>query len=154
MNESAFTIDLDSLEEGANYRFRYEAVNSKGRVSGQKEGTFKTFKKAQADFTFVVSSCATLMTNTDSFNDMSSLKPDFFVNVGDLHYAGTNQTTADEFVFAYHEAFKSKNQRSFYESVPLVYTFDDHDVGDNNADGHSNSSGEVNKAYKVRRNYF
>ena len=94
------------------------------------------------------------MTNTDSFNDMSSLKPDFFVNVGDFHYAGTNKTTADEFVFAYHEAFKSKNQRSFYESVPLVYTFDDHDVGDNNADGHSNSSGEVNKAYKVRRNYF
>ena len=34
MKESAFTIDLDSLEEGTNYRFRYEAVNSKGRVSG------------------------------------------------------------------------------------------------------------------------
>jgi len=30
-----------------------------------------------------------------------------------------------------------------------VYTFDDHDVGDNNADAHSKSSEVVNKAYRV-----
>jgi hypothetical protein len=31
-----------------------------------------------------------------------------------------------------------------------VYTFDDHDVGDNNADGNSKSSAVVNQAYRVR----
>lgn len=80
---------------------------------------------------------------------MSELRPDFFVNVGDLHYAGTNFTTADGFVFAYHEVFKSPEQRAFYERTPLVYNFDDHDVGDNNADGTTYSSAEVNKAYRV-----
>jgi hypothetical protein len=39
---------------------------------------------------------------------MSSLNPDFFINVGDLHYAGTNYTKADGFAFAYHEVFKSE----------------------------------------------
>jgi hypothetical protein len=39
--------------------------------------------------------------------------------------------------------------RNFYQKHPLVYTLDDHDVGDNNADGLTFSSLEVNKAYRV-----
>jgi phosphodiesterase/alkaline phosphatase D-like protein len=85
---------------------------------------------------------------------MISLKPDFFVNLGDLHYSGTNKTTKEEFEFAYHEVFKSSVQRGFYEQVPMAYTFDDHDVGDNNADGTTFSSLEVNKAYKVKITYY
>lgn len=57
------------------------------------------------------------------------------MNVGDMHYSARNRSTPDQFVFAYHEVFKSKTQRDLYQNVPLVYTFDDHDVGDNNADG-------------------
>lgn len=90
------------------------------------------------------------MSESKAFDEMSNLKPDFFVNLGDMHYSGTNWTTAEEFAFAYHEVFKSKVQRKFYESHPIVYTFDDHDVGDNNADGLSRSAAEVNIAYRVR----
>ena len=72
---------------------------------------------------------------------MDRLKPDFFVNVGDLHYSGTNKSTKSDFIHAYHEVFKSKAERAFYEQYPLVYIFDDHDVGDNNADGRAYSSG-------------
>ena len=100
-------------------------------------------------FSFIASSCAETMTESPSFNEMSLMKPDFFVNVGDLHYAGSDNNDKEEFIFAYHEVFKSSHQRAFYEEYPLVYTFDDHDVGSNNADGRTFSSGDVNQVYRV-----
>lgn len=48
------------------------------------------------------------MTRVSAFDKMSSLNPDFAVNLGDMHYAGTNKTTRTEFEFAYHEVFKSQ----------------------------------------------
>ena len=71
------------------------------------------------------------------------------INIGDLHYAGIVSSVKKDFLNAYHEVFKSPVQRSLYESFPLVYTFDDHDVGKNNADGLSSSSKYVNEAYRV-----
>jgi phosphodiesterase/alkaline phosphatase D-like protein len=88
------------------------------------------------------------MTESASFAKMSELSPDFFINLGDLHYGGSNRSNEEQFAFAYHEVFKSKAMRTFYQRHPLVYTFDDHDVGDNNADSHTLSSTEVNKAYR------
>ena len=78
------------------------------------------------------------------------MKPDFFVNMGDMHYSSKNKSSKEQFTFAYHEVFKSASQRNLYQNTPLVYTFDDHDVGDNNADAHSKSSSVVNQAYRVR----
>jgi phosphodiesterase/alkaline phosphatase D-like protein len=89
------------------------------------------------------------MSETDAFNQMSYLKPDLFINVGDMHYSAYNQVTEEELAFAYHEVFKSKNQRDFYQKYPLVYTFDDHDVGSNNANHYSKSVPVVNKVYRV-----
>jgi hypothetical protein len=80
---------------------------------------------------------------------MNSLNPDFFVNLGDLHYSGRNNSKKEHFLYAYHEVFKAPRQRSFYEQNPLVYTFDDHDFGHNNADGLSESGPYVNEAYRV-----
>ena len=77
-------------------------------VSGEKEGTFKTFRRNQDSFSFTASSCAIQMSQSDAFNAMDSLNPDFFINVGDIHYGGTNRTVQEEFVFAYHEIFKSE----------------------------------------------
>jgi phosphodiesterase/alkaline phosphatase D-like protein len=75
---------------------------------------------------------------------MKNLNPDFYLNVGDLFYAATNKSTYEDFLFAYHEQFKSLSQRNLHESVPLVYTFDDHDFGSNNADGTSKSADAAN----------
>lgn len=80
---------------------------------------------------------------------MTDINPDFVVNIGDLHYSCRNSSTKDHVIFAYHEMFKSPRQRKHYERYPLVYTFDDHDFGSNNADGLSRSGPHVNAAYKV-----
>lgn len=47
------------------------------------------------------------MTDSPIFNEMRVMKPDFFVNVGDLHYSASDKTDQEEFIFAYHEVFKS-----------------------------------------------
>ncbi len=39
-------------------------------------------------FSFIVSSCATLMTESPIYDTIDKLKPDFFVNIGDMHYSG------------------------------------------------------------------
>ena len=91
------------------------------------------------------------MSESNTFDDMSILKPDFFISLGDIHYSGFNQAQYEDFIFAYHELFKSKKQRAFYQQYPLVYTLDDHDVGNNNANYYSQSVPHVNKAYKVMK---
>lgn len=89
------------------------------------------------------------MSESNSFDEMSALRPDFFINLGDIHYSAFNYAQTEDFVFAYHELFKSKKQRDFYQQYPLVYTLDDHDVGKNNANYYSPSVPYVNQAYKV-----
>jgi len=54
------------------------------------------------------------MTESTSFALMSQLQPDFFINLGDLHYGGTNRSLEEHFAFAYHEVFKSQAMRTFY----------------------------------------
>ena len=39
--------------------------------------------------------------------------------------------------------------RALYEDHPLVYTFDDHDAGEDNCNGKSFSLKEVNSAYRA-----
>ena len=75
------------------------------------------------------------MTKSGIYTEIAGKKPDFFLNLGDIHYSGSNRSSREDFLFAYHELFKSAEQRAFYENHALVYTWDDHDVGDNNADG-------------------
>jgi hypothetical protein len=43
------------------------------------------------------------------------IRPLFFANVGDLHYAGSTSSSNRDFQWGYHEAFKSPDQRKFYE---------------------------------------
>jgi phosphodiesterase/alkaline phosphatase D-like protein len=108
VNNSAVEVNLgpNQLQEDHEYTFKYLAKYNE-KTSKTREGKFKTFKKNADEFTFVVSSCATTMTETSAFEHISKLKPDFFVNVGDLHYSGTNRSTNEDFAFAYHEVFKS-----------------------------------------------
>ena len=83
------------------------------------------------------------------FSSIQQHEPQLFLQLGDLHYSGSNWLKESEFEFALREVF-SKNpvQREFYQSTPLSYVFDDHDFGSNNADGRSKSRDKVNRAYR------
>mmetsp|Transcript_21485 Transcript_21485/g.15370 ORF Transcript_21485/g.15370 Transcript_21485/m.15370 type:complete len:138 (+) Transcript_21485:445-858(+) len=89
------------------------------------------------------------MSESQAFSWISEdLKPDFFINLGDMHYAGTKKANKNFFEMAYHEVFKSQQQRQFYESTPLVYTLDDHDTGPNNSNGLTASTPLAMEAYR------
>lgn len=77
------------------------------------------------------------------------MKPLFFANIGDLHYAGTKYSTSEDFQVAFHEVFKSQSQREFLQQTPLVYVLDDHDAGANNVDGFEQSIIEANIAFRT-----
>ena len=44
--------------------------------------------------------------------------------------------------------------RKYYSEIPLIYTFDDHDTGENNTDGNEKSVSESNKAYRASVPHF
>ena len=72
-----------------------------------KSGHFKTFVENDEEFSFIVYSCARQLSDSSTFEQMNQLKPDFVMNIGDLHYSATDKTQTNEFIFAYHELFKS-----------------------------------------------
>lgn len=68
--------------------------------------------------------------------------------LGDMHYSGHFDFTAEEFKYAIHEQMKSPKIRAIYSQIPFIYLIDDHDIGKNNADGTHASTFESTKAYK------
>lgn len=72
MNESAVTVDLaeDILKENTQYKFTYQA-RAGNKVSAIREGSFKTFAKEPEKVSFIVSSCATTMSASDTFSHMA-----------------------------------------------------------------------------------
>jgi len=50
---------------------------------------------------------------------------------------------------AYHEVMQSESMRNVYQNYPLVYTLDDHDSGNNNANGNDVSTLNAVAAYNA-----
>ncbi|CDW82917.1 phosphodiesterase alkaline phosphatase d-like protein [Stylonychia lemnae] len=148
-NSTSIHVQLEDLKDNTDYEFKYQ-VNLMDLIgnSGIYSGKFKTFSSNQNEFSFVASTCARSQSNSRVFTDILDLNPDFMINVGDMHYSARNYSKLETFVLAYHEIFKQRNQRNLYQSKPLIYTFDDHDFGSNNADGLSDSHEYAHQAYR------
>jgi hypothetical protein len=43
------------------------------------------------------------MSASKAFDSLSEKNPDFFINLGDFHYAGTNKSTYEDLLYAYYE---------------------------------------------------
>ena len=75
--------------------------------------------------------------------------PDLFIQLGDIHYSGTNSQIQSDFEYSYHELLhKNPTQSPLYTQTPFSHTFDDHDFGSNNANSSSPSSPNANSAYR------
>ena len=81
------------------------------------------------------------------FEHMLSLKPGLMIMLGDFHYSGHSMMTPDQFKFAVHEQMKSPAIRQLYTSMPVTYVLDDHDLGENNADGRHRSAKDAYSAH-------
>jgi len=133
------------------------AVEVDGVLDTDWSGRFRTHPPVgvPASFTFAASSCAgyagttpgseyiaSQVSNHPVFDTILQADPLFLAHIGDMHYR--NISTAD--AAAYRQAYDDvltfngtlgaqARQGRLYRNVPLVYTWDDHDYGPNNADG-------------------
>ena len=85
-------------------------------LESREDGAFHTFETNPEVFKFSASACAHDLSEGEVFKHIASNDPDIVIQLGDMHYAGTEYMTSGLFQEAYHEVFKSGNQRRLYEN--------------------------------------
>jgi phosphodiesterase/alkaline phosphatase D-like protein len=128
---------LDNLEPDTQYYYAFE-VN--GRLERRTRGQFRTFPPpGPASFEFAFASCGRTGSTRDIYDRIREHRPLFYMNMGDLHYQDINTNRPSLFRAAYDAVLASPQQADLYRSTPLVYMWDDHDYGGNNASKKSKS---------------
>jgi len=117
---------------------------------------FNTFSAALTpyNFTFGAASCAQTGSNHPVFAQLAEANFDFFIHMGDLHYEDITANDVITFYQAYYNVFSQPNQKSFFQSTPIQYLFDDHDFGSNDADGNVPSKPAATAAFKKFVPYY
>ena len=70
-----------------------------------------------------------------------------FIHAGDLHYADIGENSTARFEQAFQRVHGAE-QRSLFRSMPVMYVWDDHDFGPNNADSTSPSRPAATKTFR------
>jgi phosphodiesterase/alkaline phosphatase D-like protein len=118
----------------------YYALEIDGRLDRKTRGMFKTFPApGPASFTFAFASCGRTGSTRPVFDRIREHRPLFYMNMGDFHYQDINTNRPSLFRAAYDAVLASPQQADLYRSTPLVYMWDDHDYGGNNASKKSKS---------------
>lgn len=99
-----------------------------------------------SDVVLAFSSCQLSTSWDDSFKDIVKRRsmynksiPFLFLHMGDLAYSDIGDNDASKFEGATRAVVTSPAVHSLFNSTPVVYMYDDHDFGPNNADGSSMS---------------
>ena len=137
------TFVLDGLRERTRYRY---TVLTPGRPA--REGRFRTFAEGPLSFRVVFASCAATGSTSPVFDAMREREADLFVHMGDLHYEDIGRNEVARFRQAYLAVHASAPQAALFRSVPVAYTWDDHDFGPNDSDRTSPSRGAALEAYR------
>jgi len=126
---------------GAAASFRFAASSCAGHYNGGVNGG-TTFWPPDAGVTDV--------SNAKVFDHIRVRRPLMFVHMGDLHYRDITDNDPDQFRLAYDDVLSAPRQAALYRSVPIAYTWDDHDFGPNDADSTSPTKPAAVQAYRER----
>jgi phosphodiesterase/alkaline phosphatase D-like protein len=140
---AAFT--LEGLEQATRYRYRVETPEG-----ARLDGRFRTYTNGPFSFRLAFSSCATTASNARVFDAIREKVPDLFVHMGDLHYLDIYKDDAAAFRRAYDRVLDAPRQSALYRAAPIVYMYDDHDFGRDNADATSASRSAATGVYRER----
>ena len=141
-NDRVADLSLSGLSANTVYHY---AIESAGQLDDRR-GTFRTFPSGAASFKIVFGACAGnssgdngggSASNHPVFDHLRNEGALFYLNAGDLHYTNIAGNDVSLFRSAYKTLFTASRQRALYESVPLVYMWDDHDFGPNDSDSTS-----------------
>ena len=97
-----------------------------------------------------VSSCSNGSAQT-SYQAMFAEAPDFFLHLGDLHYADISVNDVQRFNNAFRDALRTSTDReAFHGGVPTSYIWDDHDYGANDSEADSPSRNAAVEFFRTR----
>ncbi len=142
-DNSVARFAIDELEPATRYTYRVETPDG-----SRMDGRFRTFADGPLSFRLAFASCASTASNHRVFDTVRAAAPDLFVHMGDLHYLDSHRDNADAFRRAYDRVLDSPRQSALYRATPIVYMFDDHDFGRNNADSTSASRNAALEVYR------
>jgi len=131
-----YRFNLGSLKPNTRY---YYAVEVDGVLDTARGGTFSTFGPDTQHLVVAFGSCARTGSNGAVFDTIRLLEPDLFINTGDLHYGDVMENSLDAFSHLYDLTLTQPGQDALFRSVPIAYTWDDHDFGPNDASSTSPS---------------
>jgi phosphodiesterase/alkaline phosphatase D-like protein len=131
-----YRFDLRELIPDTGY---YYAVEVDGVLDTLRSGTFSTFAPDTTELVVAFGSCARSGSNAAVFDTIRLLEPDLYINTGDLHYGDVIENSLDAFSDLYDLTLTQPGQDALYRSVPIAYTWDDHDFGPNDASSTSPS---------------
>jgi phosphodiesterase/alkaline phosphatase D-like protein len=140
------TFALSGLEPDTGYEYRVEVD---GRLAPLGRGALRTFPAAGRpyEFTIAFASCATHGSTSRIFDTIRRQDPLFFVHMGDFHYYNISRPDPQLFRNAFDRVLSTPNQSALYRHVPLVYVFDDHDFGPNDATRADGTGPAAREAY-------
>jgi len=131
-----YRFPLSDLQPNTRYHY---AVEVDGVLDTLRSGTFSTFGPETKELVVAFGSCARTGSNGAVFDTIRLLEPDLFINTGDLHYGDVMENSLDAFSNLYDLTLTQPGQDALYRSVPIAYTWDDHDFGPNDASSTSPS---------------
>jgi PhoD-like phosphatase len=145
------TIILTGL--AADTLYYYDAVVD-GASAGLME-TFRTPKIAEA-YSFRVVAGACWETTSDTYHLSTifetianlSLKPLLMLQTGDLHYEDPGTTSDTVFRAAYDRFSNSPQKQKLLRSIPIAYTWSDHDFCGDNSNGTAAAKLNAQRVYR------
>ena len=130
-HNNVVAFDVANLSPDTQY---YYALEVNGRLERKTRSGFKTFPKpGPASFEFAFASCGRTGSTRDVYDRIREHHPIFYMNMGDFHYQDIKTNKVSLFREAYDIVLGSPQQGDLYRAIPLVYMWDDHDYGGNDA---------------------
>eukprot|EP01130_Rhizamoeba_saxonica_P000972 TRINITY_DN10848_c0_g1_i1.p1 TRINITY_DN10848_c0_g1~~TRINITY_DN10848_c0_g1_i1.p1 ORF type:complete len:521 (+),score=81.40 TRINITY_DN10848_c0_g1_i1:5-1567(+) len=128
---------VDGLVSGTRYYYGFD----------DDYGSFKTFGN-QSEWKLLLGSASQSSTNSNIFLDMKEQEADVLIYLGDMFIEDININNIELYNQAYRKVFNS-TQKHLLKSLPVVYMWDDHDYGTNNANYYSISKEAAMEAYNL-----
>ncbi len=146
---------LEGLRPGTEYFTGF-------RPESGTRARFRTFGSGPFSFTAAFASCAggtrvvpmSHVSNSGVFAAVAALDPHLFIHMGDFHYYNINgaprsPAVVARFRRALDRVMAQEYQALLYRNTPLVYTWDDHDYGPDDADSRSGTRDSARAYYAV-----
>jgi len=144
--DGVHTFDADGLQPDTAYRYAIETAAGRDERTGQ----FRTFADGPFSFAFAFGSCATTGSSNAIFDVIRRRNPHLFLHLGDFHYGNIPVDDPWRFRDACDRVLRSPRQSALYRETPIVYVYDDHDFGPDDADGTSVTKGAAQRVYRER----